>query len=44
MKSIKDNLKAKRTEINMAAMELTKTRYFQPGQTLPLVIEPAIDG
>ncbi|HEU5380780.1 MAG TPA: TauD/TfdA family dioxygenase [Ktedonobacteraceae bacterium] len=42
--SIRQSIQAKREEINLTTVSLTKSSYLQEGQTLPLILEPALEG
>lgn len=42
--SIRRSMQEKREEINIDTFQLTKASYLQPGQTLPLLVQPTIKG
>lgn len=42
--SIRKSIQEKREEINLSNFSLTKSSYLNPGELLPLVVEPAING
>lgn len=42
--SIRSSIQTKREEIDLSAVSLTKSSYLQPGQLLPLIIQPLMDG
>lgn len=42
--SIKKSMQEKREEINLADFQLTKAEFLAEGQTLPLIIQPAMPG
>jgi alpha-ketoglutarate-dependent taurine dioxygenase len=41
---IKQSAQTRKAEIDLADVHLTQTSYLQPGQNLPLVIQPAMEG
>jgi len=42
--TIRKGLQERRDEINLAELSLTKESYLQAGSTIPLVIQPTMDG
>src|SRR6266487_5245060 len=42
--SIRKSILEKREEIDLTQVSLTRSGYLQPGQLLPLVIQPTMDG
>ena len=42
--SLKKGIQRKRDEISLAEVSLTTESYLAPGQTLPLIIQPAMNG
>ena len=41
---LKSSIKARREEIDLSHMSLVKSSYFRPDSTLPLVIQPSMEG
>ncbi|GLV53961.1 syrP protein [Dictyobacter sp. S3.2.2.5] len=42
--SLRKNIQRKREEVDLSAIRLTTESYFSPDSTLPLIIQPAMDG
>ncbi|GER91648.1 hypothetical protein KDW_58100 [Dictyobacter vulcani] len=42
--SLKKGIQRKREELDLSAMRLTNESYFSPDNTLPLIIQPAMEG